>query len=46
MTMNQFCCECVSRTILPALALEIYAIREALLHRDDARVLALLEATF
>ena len=46
MTMNQFCCECVSRTILPALALEIYAIRVALLQRDDARVLALLEATF
>lgn len=46
MTMNQFCYECVSRTILPALALEIYAIKEALLQRDDARVLALLEATF
>lgn len=37
MTANEFTCECIKRTINPAIALENKAIRQALKDRDDKK---------
>lgn len=46
MTASEFVAACLERDIYPGIAAENEAVRRALIERDDARVLKLLDEEF